>query len=43
MSPTEFLVTHPWLILVGLFISGGLTYLCYAYDEYHWPFQKPPH
>jgi len=36
-----FLLTHSRLILVALFISACITYLWYAYAEYHWLFHKP--
>jgi len=36
-----FLLAHSWLILVALLISACITYLWYAYAEYHWPFHKP--
>lgn len=36
----EFLLEHPWLILVALFISTCITSLWYVYSEYKWPFHK---
>jgi len=36
----DFLIAHPWLFLIALFISASVTYLWYAYYEYKWPFHK---
>ena len=35
-----FLLSHYWPIPVALSISACITYLWYAYAEYHWPFNK---
>jgi hypothetical protein len=36
----DFLLAHPWLILVALLLSVCITYLWYAYNEYKWLFHK---